>query len=161
MEYGPEIKWHLKEIELDTGRMDSPAKLDAHNQRVLSYEWESFIFLIVEDIDVNYMFLAEALKKTRVQILWAVNGQEAVDICKSGICIDMIIMDIQMPVKDGYTATCEIHALYPKMRVITYTAYSYEGLKERMLLAGARECLVKPFDPRQLLITIRKHLFIG
>ena len=155
------MQLHLEENDLTTDRMDNPSNLDAHNQRVLSYEWDSFIFLIVEDIDLNYMFLAEALKKTRVQILWAVNGQEAVDICRSGMCIDLIIMDIQMPVKDGFTATCEIHELNPKIPVITYTAYSYEGLKERMLLAGARECLVKPFDHRQLLITIRKHLLIG
>jgi CheY-like chemotaxis protein len=141
--------------------MDRPADLNAYNQRILRYEWDSLIFLIVEDIDINYMFLAEALKKTRVQILWAVNGQEAVDICKAGLDIDLIITDIQMPVKDGYTATCEIHAICPGIPVIAYTAYSYEGLKERMLFAGACECLIKPFDARQLLLTLRKHLFIS
>lgn len=118
------------------------------------------IFLIAEDIDINYMFLAEALKKTKVQILWALNGEEAVNICRSGIDIDLIITDIQMPVKDGYTATSEIHAMNPRIPIIAYTAYSYEGLKERVLFAGARECLVKPFDARQLLITIRKYLFV-
>ena len=141
--------------------MKTPAERDAFNQRILGYEWESLIFLIAEDIDLNYLFLAEALKKTRVQILWALNGKEAVDICRSGIDIDLIITDIQMPVKDGYTSTSEIHAMYPGIPIIAYTAYSYEGLKERILLAGARECLVKPFDSRQLLITIRKYLFIS
>jgi CheY-like chemotaxis protein len=138
-----------------------PFDLNTYNQKVLRYEWDSLVFLIVEDIDLNYMFLAEALRKTRVQILWALNGQEAVDICQSGININLIITDIQMPVKDGYTATYEIHALYPRIPIIAYTAYSYEGLKDRMLFAGARECLIKPFDARQLLITIRKYLFIS
>lgn len=141
--------------------METPAELNAYNQKIIRYEWESLIFLIAEDIDINYMFLSEALKKTKVQILWALNGQEAMDICKSGIDIDLIITDIQMPVKDGFTATSEIHALNPKIPIIAYTAYSYEGLKERMLLAGARECLIKPFDSRQLLITLRKYLFIS
>lgn len=141
--------------------METPAELNAYNQKIIRYEWASLIFLIAEDLDINYMFLSEALKKTKVQILWALNGQEAVDICKSGIDIDLIITDIQMPVKDGYTATSEIHALNPKIPIIAYTAYSYEGLKERMLLAGARECLIKPFDSRQLLITLRKYLFIS
>jgi CheY-like chemotaxis protein len=140
--------------------MDMPTDLNAYNQKVLRYEWESLIFLIAEDIELNYMFLAEALKKTKVQILWALNGKEAVDICKSGIPINLIITDIQMPVMDGYTATREIHALYPRIPIIAYTAYSYEGLKDRILFAGARECLIKPFDPRQLLITIRKYLFV-
>jgi two-component system, cell cycle response regulator DivK len=141
--------------------METPAELNTYNQKILRYDWESLIFLIAEDNDVNYMFLSEALKKTKVQILWALNGQEAVDICKSGIDINLIITDIQMPVKDGYTATSEIHAISPKVPIIAYTAYSYEGLKERMLFAGARECLIKPFDPRQLLITIRKYLYIS
>jgi CheY-like chemotaxis protein len=107
------------------------------------------------------MFLAEALKKTGVQILWALNGQEAVDICRSGIVINLIVTDIQMPVKDGYAATCEIHAMRPGIPIIAYTAYSYEGVRERMLTAGAKECLIKPFDPRQLLIALRKHLIAG
>lgn len=141
--------------------MGTPAELNAYNQKILRYEWESLIFLIAEDIDFNYMFLAEALKKTNVQILWALNGQEAVNICQSGIDISLIITDIQMPVKDGYTAISEIHALYPGIPIIAYTAYSYEGLRERVLVAGARECLIKPFDARQLLITIRKYLFIS
>ena len=141
--------------------MGAPTELNNYNQKILRYEWESLIFLIVEDLDFNYMFLAEALKKTNVQILWALNGQEAVDICKSGIDISLIITDIQMPVKDGYTAASEIHALLPGIPIIAYTAYSYEGLRERVLSAGARECLIKPFDARQLLITLRKYLFIS
>lgn len=141
--------------------MEKPFDLNLYNQKVLRYEWDSLVFLIAEDIDINYMFLAEALRKTRVQILWAVNGQEAVNICKSGIDIDLIITDIQMPVKDGYTATSEIHSLIPRIPIIAYTAYSYEGLKERMITAGAKECLIKPFDARQLLIVIRKYLFIA
>ena len=139
--------------------MDTPAERNALNQKILRYEWDSFVFLIAEDIDINYMFLEESLKKTRVQILWALNGQEAVDICNSGIPIDLIITDIQMPVKDGYTAVREIHATNPKIPIIAYTAYSYEGLRERVLFAGARECLMKPFDSRQLLLSIRKCLF--
>jgi CheY-like chemotaxis protein len=141
--------------------METTEWLTAYNQKILRYEWESLIFLIAEDIDINFLFLSEALKKTKVQILWAVNGQEAVDICKSGIGIDLIITDIQMPVKDGYTAASEIHALHPKIPIIAYTAYSYEGLRDRMLSSGARECLIKPFDARQLLIAIRKYLFIS
>ena len=135
--------------------------LNLYNQKVLRYEWESLIFLIAEDIEINYLFLAEALRKTRVQILWALNGQEAVDICRSGMQPDMVITDIQMPVKDGYEATREIHEILPKVPIIAYTAYSYEGLKEKMIQTGARACLIKPFDARQLLIEIRKHLFLG
>ena len=141
--------------------MEKRFDLNLYNQKVLRYEWDSFVFLIAEDIDINYLFLSEALRKTGVQILWAVNGEEAVNICKSGLDINLIITDVQMPVKDGFTATSEIHALFPRIPIIAYTAYSYDGLKERMQLAGAKECLFKPFDARQLLIIIRKYLFIS
>ncbi len=138
--------------------METPIDPNGYNQKVLRYDWAEFVFLIVEDNEMNYLFLAEALKKTGVQLLWAVNGQEAVDICRSGMAISLIITDIQMPVKDGYTAACEIHALRPRIPIIAYTAYSYEGVKDRMIMAGARECLIKPFDARQLLLALRKHL---
>jgi CheY-like chemotaxis protein len=139
--------------------MEPIEDLSAYNQKILRYEWENLIFLIAEDIDMNYLFLAEALKKTGVQLLWAVNGQEAVNMIMANDDIDMLITDIQMPIKDGYTATREIHQLKPKLPILAYTAYSYEGVKEKMILAGAQECLIKPFEARQLLINIRKYLF--
>lgn len=139
--------------------METIDDLNAYNQKILRYEWENLVFLIAEDIDMNYMFLAEALKKTGVQLLWAVNGQEAVNMLSVNDTVNLLITDIQMPIKDGFTATREIRAMKPKLPIIAYTAYSYEGVREKMILAGAQECLIKPFEARQLLITIRKYLF--
>lgn len=139
--------------------MEPTGELSEYNQKILRYEWDSLIIVIAEDIDINYMFLAEAMKKTKAQLLWAKNGQEAVDMFKVNDAIDVLVTDIQMPVKDGFVATREIRAMKPKLPIIAYTAYSYEGVKDKMILAGAQECLIKPFDSRQLLITIRKYLF--
>ncbi len=139
--------------------MEPTGELSDYNQKILRYEWDSLVILIAEDVDINYMFLAEALKKTKAQLLWAKNGQEAVDMVTVNDAINVLVTDIQMPVKDGFVATREIRAIRPKLPVIAYTAYSYEGVKDKMILAGAQECLIKPFDSRQLLITIRKYLF--
>jgi two-component system cell cycle response regulator DivK len=139
--------------------MEPTGELSSYNQKILRYEWDALIVVIAEDIDINYMFLAEAFKKTKAQLMWAKNGQEAVDMFNANHAIDVLVTDIQMPVKDGFVATREIRAMKPKLPIIAYTAYSYEGVKEKMLLAGAQECLIKPFDSRQLLITIRKYLF--
>ena len=92
-------------------------------------------------------------------MLWAVNGQQAVEMVQSTPKLDMVITDIQMPEMDGFTATREISALNPTLPIIGYTAYSYEGVKDKMILAGAKECLIKPFEPKKLLLTIRKYLF--
>jgi len=139
--------------------MESTPDQNAYNQKILRYEWDQLVFLIAEDIEMNYLFLAEALKKTKVQLLWAVNGQDAVDICLSDNHIDLVVTDIQMPVKNGFEATREIRAHFPSLPIIAYTAYSYEGVKEKILLAGAQECLIKPFDSKDMLTTIRKYLF--
>ncbi len=139
--------------------MENQSENQDYNQAILRYNWDKLIFLIAEDIEMNYLFLAEALKKTGVKVLWAVNGKQAVEMCQSTERIDMLITDIQMPEMDGFTATREITKMRPGLPIIGYTAYSYEGVKDKMILAGAKECLIKPFEPKKLLLTIRKYLF--
>jgi len=140
--------------------MENQSANQDYNQAILRYNWENLVFLIAEDIEMNYLFLVEALKKTGVSVLWAVNGLQAVEICQSTEKLDMVITDIQMPEMDGFSATREISRIRPELPIIGYTAYSYEGVRDKMVLAGAKECLIKPFEPKKLLITIRKYLFI-
>lgn len=140
--------------------MENQISSQDYNQAILRYNWENLVFLVAEDIEMNYLFLAEALKKTGVKVLWAVNGQQAVEMCQSTVQLDMLITDIQMPEMDGFAATREISQMRPDLPIIGYTAYSYEGVREKMILAGAKECLIKPFEPKKLLLTIRKYLFI-
>ena len=149
----------FKSLARKTIAMDNPISQQEHNQAVLRYQWGHLVFLVAEDIEMNYLFLSEALKKTGVPLLWAVNGQQAVEIFSSTPKIDMVISDIQMPEKDGFAATREITALRPEVPIIGYTAYSYDGVREKMILAGAKECLIKPFEPKKLLLVIRKYLF--
>lgn len=132
-----------------------------YNQMILRYNWEHLVFLIAEDIEMNYLFLAEALKRTGVKLLWAVNGKQAIEIVESTPKLDMLITDIQMPEMDGFAVTYKVSQLKPELPIIGYTAYSYEGVREKMILAGAKECLIKPFEPKKLLLTIRKYLFIS
>lgn len=141
--------------------MDTPINNQDYNQAILRYNWENLVFLIAEDIEMNYLFLAEALKKTGVRLLWAVNGKQAVEIVETTQKIDMVITDIQMPEMDGFAATNVISQMRPDIPIIGYTAYSYEGVRDKMMLAGAKECLIKPFEPKKLLLTIRKYLFVS
>lgn len=140
--------------------MENQLSSQDYNQAILRYNWENLVFLVAEDIEMNYLFLAEALKKTGVKVLWAVNGQQAVEMCQSTAKLNMLITDIQMPEMDGFAATREISQMRPELPIIGYTAYSYEGVREKMILAGAKECLIKPFEPKKLLLTIRKYLFM-
>ena len=139
--------------------MENHADTASLNRKILAFEWDPFVFLIAEDVEENYLLLAEWLKKTKVRLIWAHNGQEAVDAVRSDQHFDLFITDIQMPVMDGFNATRLIHLEKPALPILAYTAYSYEGVTEKILIAGAKECLIKPFDNRILLNTIRKYLF--
>jgi len=139
--------------------MELKIDLKTYNQKIFRLEWDSLVFLIAEDVEANYFLLAEGLKKTKVRLIRASNGQEAVDIVASGQQVDLVITDIQMPVMDGFMATRLIRALKPDLPIIAYTAFSYEGVHEKMQISGAQECLIKPFENRTFINTIRKHLF--
>lgn len=139
--------------------VNSNEDVDGYNKAVVRFEWDKIAFLIVEDVDINYQILETVLKKTNSRVIWAQNGKEGVDSFRLEKNIDIILMDLQMPVMDGFEATKIIRSINPKVTIIAYTAYAYEGVSEKIILAGANECLIKPFNSKKLLNTIRKYLF--
>ena len=74
------------------------------------------------------------------------------------LIIDLVVMDIQLPVMDGLEATRLIKKLNPKLPVIAQTAYAMAGDKEKMKLAGCDDYLPKPLDPKRLLATLNHYL---
>lgn len=82
--------------------------------------------LVAEDEDNNYLLIQNYLKILGLNFVHARNGQEAVDACKSNSSIDLVLMDIKMPVKDGYTAAIEIKSFRPNLPVIAQTAYALD-----------------------------------
>jgi two-component system, cell cycle response regulator DivK len=73
---------------------------------------------------------------------------------------DLILMDIQLPIMDGYTATSRIKS-DPKLRsipIIAVTSYALSGEEKKARAAGCDDCVPKPFSPRQLLPKIRQYL---
>ena len=83
--------------------------------------------LVAEDEDLNYLLLEILLKKFDFKILHAKNGKEAVDFCKSNPDVKLVLMDIKMPVMDGYTAAKHIKEFRPNLPVIAQTAYVLEN----------------------------------
>lgn len=123
-----------------------------------SYKWYDKIFLIAEDEDANCMFFQEALYKTKVQILWAKNGKEAVEVFRSNTNIDLVLMDIKMPVMDGYEATEHIKYIDERVPVIAQTAYAMADDKELSYRAGCNGFISKPIKAKELLAYISKFL---
>jgi len=116
-------------------------------------------FLVVEDDYTNYVLIERILKKEiSGNIIWAQNGMEAVDICRNYPDISLVIMDIRMPIMDGYTATKEIKNINKSLPVIAVTAFAMIGDKEKALEAGCDDYISKPFESKLLIQKINNLL---
>ena len=116
--------------------------------------------LAAEDVEVNRMILEDLITTQGATVVWAHDGQQAVDLVAShgrgGF--DIVLMDIQMPVMDGYDATLRIRAQAPQLPVIGLTAHAMTEERERCLAAGMVAHLTKPIDPDVLVATILEHV---
>ncbi len=105
-----------------------------------------FQILIAEDEEVNFILLEFLVKGLghSVEILNVRNGAEAIEMFKENRGIDLILMDLKMPIVDGFKATDEIRKIDSKVPIIAITAYSGQKDKEDTLLRGFTEFLMKP-----------------
>lgn len=88
--------------------------------------------LIVEDEDSNYLLLEKLLKFENANTLWAKNGEKSIDIFKENKNIDLVLMDLKMPVMVGYEATRQIKQLSADIPVIAVTAYMESENRENV-----------------------------
>lgn len=111
---------------------------------------ENTVALVVEDDPVNMYFITSLLKKNKIQFLKAGNGKLAVEMVKNHPEIDIVLMDIQLPILDGYDATRQIKQIRPQLPVIAQTAYALYNERENCLKAGCNDYLSKPIKPNLL-----------
>ncbi|MGE0021915.1 MAG: response regulator [Draconibacterium sp.] len=116
--------------------------------------------LVAEDEDSNFMLLEELLSGLNSNILRAVNGLEAVEICKSNRQIDLVLMDIKMPVMDGYEATRQIRNFLPVLPIIAQTAYTSEVDRNKALVCGCNDFISKPFKRDSLISKVNNLLYL-
>ena len=115
--------------------------------------------LIVEDQEDNRTILRDLLGKAGYDIIEAVNGEDGVALALAKRP-DLILMDIQLPVIDGYEATRRIkaNAELKATPVIAVTSYALSGDEAKARAAGCDAYVAKPFSPRQLLAKVREYL---
>jgi PAS domain S-box-containing protein len=112
--------------------------------------------LVAEDDDQNFNLIVHQLADPNIKIARAMNGKEALDLCISKKDFNIVLMDIKMPVMDGYTATELIKKTHPNLPVIAQTAFANE--REKAMACGCDDFISKPFKKEELLSIIRKHL---
>jgi CheY-like chemotaxis protein len=116
--------------------------------------------LLVEDNEMNQELAMELLSQAGMDVVLANNGQEAVDILAKDSRFDGVLMDCQMPVMDGYTATREIrkNPAYKELPIIAMTANAMAGDKEKVIEAGMWDHIAKPLNVGEMFTTIAKWI---
>ena len=115
--------------------------------------------LLVEDNQINMMVAKKILTGFKADVTSAYDGKEALDVLAGDQAYDIILMDLEMPVMNGFTAIFEVKKLYPDIPVIAFTASLVdEKMLSDLISSGFVDCMLKPFQPLQLLSNIKKHL---
>jgi PAS domain S-box-containing protein len=122
------------------------------------FEFKGKTIIIAEDLHSNFRLINYMLSKTHATILYAENGEQAVEFCRNEQKIDLILMDIQMPVMDGYEATTEIRKFLPDLPIIVLTAYSFEDENSSFSEKGCTDYLTKPIDKATMLAMVKKYI---
>jgi CheY-like chemotaxis protein len=107
--------------------------------------------LIVEDDSSSRLYLNKILEKTGAVLLNAGDGQEAIDIALENPDIDIILMDIQLPVMDGYKSAEKIREFRENIIIIAQTAYGLMGDMEKIINSGFNDFVIKPIFAHTLI----------
>ncbi|MCK4749857.1 MAG: response regulator, partial [Bacteroidales bacterium] len=125
-------------------------------------DWSAYEMLVAEDMESNYLYIKELLAPTKIKLLRARDGLEAIEIFEKHPGIEIVLMDILMPGLDGYEATAKIRQIRQDIPVIAQTAFSFEGEIKDGLYAGCfTDYLMKPFTRDMLLANLKKHLAVA
>lgn len=116
--------------------------------------------LIVEDNFVSQQVMSSILSVSQLTILKAENGQEVLDILEEHLTVDLIFMDMNMPIIDGFDVTREIRKnnKYKKVPIIAVTGLGFNNEVEQMILAGVDACIIKPYRFGQLYVALERFL---
>jgi CheY-like chemotaxis protein len=119
-------------------------------------DWNTKNIMIVEDDETNAFLLKAYLKKTKATIIEVRDGKKAVEICKSSLPIDLVLMDIRLPEMNGYNATKLIKTFRKELPIVAQTAYALKSDITCAFDAGCDDFLAKPITQEQLFKVLSK-----
>lgn len=122
------------------------------------FNWQGKVILVAEDEEMNFFYLKELLGPTGAEIIHADNGQRAIDMAVAER-VDLVLMDIRLPLVDGYQATKLIKSKKPDLPIIAQTAFAMTSDVEKSRIAGCDAHLAKPIEIEELVELIHSFLF--
>lgn len=150
------LKQKAKAGEIETTTTDNVRNFGTVEASNPSYKYEKKKIMIVEDNEGNSE-LYDALLEDRFELVHAWDGEEAIRTFAKETP-DIILMDINLPYKNGYEATAEIRRLAPNVPIIAVTAYAHQSDKEKIMNSGFSAYLSKPIEEDKLIAVIRHFL---
>ena len=164
------LDWHLSKPVIDEELRDLLVRVlggETRGARAPASEGQTeqnggqLSVLVVEDVEINREIMRVILEKRGHRMTTACDGSEAVEACRQG-AFDLVFMDIQMPVMDGYQAMRAIRAREQgtarRTPIVAMTAYALKGDREKCLEAGADDYLSKPARPAEVLAFLERLL---
>jgi CheY-like chemotaxis protein len=117
--------------------------------------------LIIDDDVRNIFALTSVLEQYRMEVRYAENGKDGIELLRSRPDVDVVLMDVMMPEMDGYQATRTIRAMpeFQRLPIIALTAKAMKGDRELCIEAGASDYITKPVDTDQLVSLLRVWLY--
>lgn len=117
---------------------------------------EGKTILVAEDVASNYLFIDILLRSENYDVIHAINGYEAVETVRWQ-AVDLVLMDLKMPVMDGLTAIEKIREFKPDLPIIVLTASILPSNRETAFHVGCNDYMTKPIDSKFLMETIAKY----
>jgi signal transduction histidine kinase len=115
------------------------------------------LVLIADDEETNSLLLERMLRKEGLEMLVVSDGQQCVETCKNNPLISMVLMDLKMPVLDGFEATKMIKAFRPDLPIIALSAFALSGDERKALAAGCNEYMTKPLRKDLVMRKLRQY----
>ena len=130
---------------------------DLNGDETLDFDLHEKRILLVEDTLFNIVYATQLLEGWNIIVDVAENGELAVEKIKE-TPYDLVLMDLQMPVMDGYTATRKIREFDPNTPIVALTASATSNVREQVMKAGMQDYVTKPFNPDDFYIKLKKYL---
>ena len=147
-------------LNLPLPAINKPGNKDGITPMEAGTQLTGLRILVAEDVEMNRIILEDLLGQEGAEVVFAEDGRQALERLhergKSGF--DLVLMDLQMPVMDGYEATRKILEMAPEMPVIALTAHAFKEEREKCLAVGMLDHITKPIEPDILISAIRHHI---
>lgn len=165
-ELGGKISFDSNQSEGNTFRFELGHVVDENlaepvvSQSVKNNSGSKIKILTADDDEYSMTLITHILKKLDLEYLKASNGKEALEIVEEDPRINLVLMDISMPVMDGFDAMLGINIINPAIPVIAISAYPVSEYREKAIKAGFKDYLAKPIQKDTLFNCLNKYLFL-